>query len=129
MLFAGEQFADTTKMEYQRLKSLLIDFFRGPEVDNVRLAGIEHVLQFTALPGKVLLRSYRIDLSKSGTKYPRVELEEIGPSVDLVLRRSQLASDDLFKTACKQVCVKTTIFLKMFILKIVLLIRLRMSVE
>merc|ERR1711902_338861 len=57
----------------------------------------------TALDNKVLLRSYRIDLQKSGTKYPRVELEEIGPSLDLVLRRSQLASDDLFKTACKQV--------------------------
>ena len=32
-----------------------------------------------------------------------MELEEIGPSLDLVLRRTQLASDDLFKTACKQV--------------------------
>jgi len=101
--FAGEPFADSTNAEFQRLKSLLIDFFRGPEVDNVRLAGIEHVLQFTALDKKVLLRSYKINLEKSGTKYPRVELEEIGPSLDLVLRRSQLASDDLFKTACKQV--------------------------
>ena len=85
------------------LKSLLIDFFRGPEVDNLRLAGIEHVLQFTAVDNKVLLRSYKINLSKSSTKYPRVELEEIGPSLDLVVRRNQMASDDLFKTACKQV--------------------------
>ena len=85
------------------MKSLLIDFFRGPEVDNVRLAGIEHVLQFTAVDNKVLMRSYRINLQKSGTKYPRVEMEEIGPSFDLVMRRTQLASDDLFKTACKQV--------------------------
>jgi len=101
--FAGEPFADTTNAEFQRLKSLLIDFFRGPEVDNVRLAGIEHVLQFTALDKKVLLRSYKINLEKSRTKYSRVELEEIGPSLDLVLRRTQLASDDLFKTACKQI--------------------------
>merc|ERR1712087_965897 len=84
-------------------KSLLIDFFRGPEVDNLRLAGIEHVLQFTAVERKVLVRSYKINLSKSSTKYPRVELEEIGPSLDLVVRRNQMASDDLFKTACKQV--------------------------
>ena len=119
LMFAGEPFADTTKAEFQRydtfvcgilfifsssrLKSLLIDFFRGPEVDNVRLAGIEHVLQFTAVDNKVLMRSYRINLQKSGTKYPRVEMEEIGPSFDLVLRRTQLASEDLFKTACKQV--------------------------
>ena len=57
-----------------------------------------------AVEDKVLFRSYRIILKKSGTRIPRVELEEIGPSIDWVLRRSQLASDDLFKTACKQVC-------------------------
>ena len=85
------------------MKTLLIDFFRGPEVDNLRLAGIEHVLQFTAVERKVLVRSYKINLSKSSTKYPRVELEEIGPSLDLVVRRNQMASEDLFKTACKQV--------------------------
>ena len=103
LLFAGEPFADSSNEEFKRLKSLLIDFFRGPEVDNLRLAGIEHVLQFTAVERTVLVRSYKINLSKSSTKYPRVELEEIGPSLDLVLRRNQMASEDLFKTACKQV--------------------------
>merc|ERR1712107_552460 len=87
----------------QRLKSLFIDFFRGPEVTNVRLAGIEHVLQFTALENKVFLRSYKISLKKSGGRIPRIELEEMGPSIDFSLRRTHLASDDLFKTACKQV--------------------------
>lgn len=103
LMFAGESFADPANKEFQRLKNLLIDFFRGPEVTNVRLAGIEHVIQITAVENKVLFRSYRIILKKSGTRIPRVELEEIGPSIDWVLRRSQLASDDLFKTACKQV--------------------------
>jgi len=103
LLFAGEPFADPANAEFQRLKSLLIDFFRGAEVTNLRLAGIEHALQFTAVEGKVLMRSYRIQLKKSGTRLPRVELEEIGPSLDWVVRRSQLASEDLFTTACKQV--------------------------
>jgi len=103
LMFAGESFADPANKEFQRLKNLLIDFFRGPEVTNVRLAGIEHVIQITAVENKVLFRSYRIILKKSGTRIPRVELEEIGPSIDWVMRRSQLASDDLFKTACKQV--------------------------
>jgi len=103
LLFSGEPFADTANTEMQRLKSLLIDFFRGPEVTNLRLAGVEHALQFTALEDRVYMRSYKIMLKKSGTRVPRIELEEIGPSIDWKLRRTQLASDDLFKTASKHV--------------------------
>lgn len=41
-------------------------------------------------------------LKKSGCRTPRIELEEIGPSLDLVLRRTHLASDDLYKLAHRQ---------------------------
>lgn len=86
LVFAGDSF--NTDNEYKRLKSLLIgkytvtmaskwlycsrshvyyalhhyplsDFFRGPTVSAVRLAGLEHVLHFTALDGKIYMRSYR----------------------------------------------------------------------
>jgi len=103
LLFEGEPFADTTNTEMQRVKSVFIDFFRGAEVTNIRLAGIEHVLQFTAVDKKVFIRSFKIHLKKSGGRIPRIELEEIGPSLDLTLRRTHLASDDLFNTACRQV--------------------------
>ncbi|KAM8831543.1 ribosome production factor 2 homolog [Spinachia spinachia] len=95
LVFAGDAF--DTNNEYRRLKSLFIDFFRGPAVSAVRLAGLEHVLHFTALEGKIYIRSYRSLLKKSGCRTPRIELEEIGPSFDLLLRRTHLASDDLFK--------------------------------
>ena len=66
-------------------------------------------MQFTAVErdGKhvVYLRSYKISLKKSGTRLPRVELEEMGPRMDMVLRRNHFASDDLFNEACKQVKV------------------------
>uniref|UniRef100_A0A3P8WD82 Ribosome production factor 2 homolog n=1 Tax=Cynoglossus semilaevis TaxID=244447 RepID=A0A3P8WD82_CYNSE len=100
LVFAGDSF--NTDNEYKRLKSLLIDFFRGPTVSAVRLAGLEHVLHFTALDGKIYMRSYRCLLKMSGCRTPRIELEEIGPSLDLVLRRTHLASDDLYKLAHKQ---------------------------
>ncbi|XP_034383915.1 ribosome production factor 2 homolog [Cyclopterus lumpus] len=95
LVFAGEAF--DLDNEHRRLKSLLIDFFRGPTVSAVRLAGLEHVLHFTAVEGKIYMRSYRCLLKKSGCRTPRIELEEIGPSFDLVLRRTHLASDDLYK--------------------------------
>jgi len=103
LVFEGEAFSDPANAEGQRLKSLLIDFFRGPEVINLRLAGIEHCLQFTAVDNRVLFRSYKIILQKSATRLPRVELEEIGPRIDWVVRRNQFASDDLFKEASKQI--------------------------
>ena len=40
-------------------------------------------------------------LKKSGSRTPRIEVEEMGPSLDLVLRRTHLASDDLMKAATK----------------------------
>jgi hypothetical protein len=44
----------------------------------------------------------RILLKKSGSRIPRIELEEIGPSIDFKLRRTKISSDDLFKLACKR---------------------------
>uniref|UniRef100_A0A8I5ZMX0 Ribosome production factor 2 homolog n=2 Tax=Rattus norvegicus TaxID=10116 RepID=A0A8I5ZMX0_RAT len=99
LIFAGDDF-DVTE-DYRRLKNLLIDFFRGPTVSNVRLAGLEYVLHFTALNGKVYFRSYKLLLKKSGCRTPRIELEEMGPSLDLVVRRTHLASDDLYKLSMK----------------------------
>lgn len=44
----------------------------------------------------------RVQLKKSGSRIPRVELEEIGPAVDFRIGRKKLATEDLFKSACKQ---------------------------
>lgn len=40
-------------------------------------------------------------LKASGGRLPRVELEETGPRLDAALRRSKLASDDLYRLARK----------------------------
>uniref|UniRef100_A0A2K6SVB1 Ribosome production factor 2 homolog n=1 Tax=Saimiri boliviensis boliviensis TaxID=39432 RepID=A0A2K6SVB1_SAIBB len=88
LIFAGDVF-DVTE-DYRRLKSLLTDFFRGPTVSNIHLAGLEYALHFTALNG-IYFQSYKLLLKKS----------EMGPSLDLVLRRTHLASDDLYKLSMK----------------------------
>lgn len=53
---------------------------------------------------------YRTILSKTSLKTPRVELQEVGPSIDFVVRRDHMASADLFKTACKRPNTKVLLF-------------------
>lgn len=101
LIFNGPKWSQTE--EYRRLKSLLIDTFHRDTVDAIRLQGIEHVLSFTATDdNQILLRSHKILLKKSGVKTPRIELTEIGPSMDLAIRRTKIASDDLYKLARRQ---------------------------
>jgi len=100
LLFHGEAFDKDP--ELQKFKSLLIDLFRGPVVPAVRLQGLETVLSFTAVDKKIHVRGYRTALKKSGTKTPRIELEEVGPSLDFEMRRTRIGSDDLFKRAMRQ---------------------------
>ncbi|XP_053681226.1 ribosome production factor 2 homolog [Anopheles nili] len=89
--------------ELRRIKSLLLDMFRIDQIDSIRLQGIEHVLSFTLTDDlTILIRSYRIQLKKSGQRTPRIELVEMGPSLDLSIRRTKIASDNLYKVAMKQ---------------------------
>jgi len=100
LIFNGEPFE--IDPEYMRLKCVLTDFFRGEVVNNIRLQGVEHALHFTAVDGKLFIRSYRVVLKKSTTKVPDVELVEMGPSIDAIVRRSKLCSDDVYIKSKKQ---------------------------
>lgn len=100
LVFNGELF-ETNKI-YSGTRNLLVDMFQRESAKNIRLQGLEHVLSFTAVETKILMRSYRVLLKKSNTRIPRIELEEIGPRADLIYRRTKFASEDHFKQACKK---------------------------
>lgn len=101
LVFNGPNWNQTEEM--RRLKSLFIDTFHRDTIDAIRLQGVEHVLSFTLTDdNEILMRSYKILLRKSGLKTPRIELDEIGPSIDLAIRRTKIASDDLYKLSRKQ---------------------------
>ncbi|BFF89270.1 ribosome production factor 2 homolog [Drosophila madeirensis] len=101
LVFNGPQWAQTE--ELRRLRNLFIDTFHREKVESIRLQGVEHVMSFTVTDDmNILLRSYKILLKKSGQKTPRIELEEIGPSADFAIRRTKIASEDLYKQARKQ---------------------------
>lgn len=98
--FIGEGFESTEALKH--LKEVLLDLFRGEVVDNLNLAGVDRAFVCTAISSNtVLFMQCAIRLKRSGTTVPRIELVEIGPSMDLVVRRHRLPYESLQKEATK----------------------------
>ncbi|PIA30804.1 hypothetical protein AQUCO_05400122v1 [Aquilegia coerulea] len=98
--FIGEGFESVEELKH--LKEVLLDLFRGEVIENLNLAGVDRVFVCTVLSGnKVFLTHCALRLKRSGTVVPRMELVEVGPSMDLVIRRHRLPSDGLRKEAMK----------------------------
>ena len=102
--FQGDQWESDP--QYSRLQNLFVDFFRGPRNDKLALEAVDHVLAFTVddssgAGSKICIRSYATEFLHSGSKVPRLDLHDMGPHMDITLRRSQPAGEDLWKAACK----------------------------
>lgn len=99
LLFSGAAWEHDASLA--ALRSVLLDFFLLKEVDAISSIGVEHLIVFTAATeSTVLLRHYLVRLKKSaeGTG-PYTELVEMGPSLDLAVRRTHHASEELMKQA------------------------------
>jgi ribosome production factor 2 len=100
MLFNGE--AWTANDQMQTLKSMFLDFFTGDASgEHLDLRGVSHLISVTADGSKIYFRTYGVIMKKSGVKIPKVELEEIGPHFDFVMRRATLANPETLKVAMK----------------------------
>ncbi|CAO3621661.1 unnamed protein product [Cunninghamella blakesleeana] len=100
LTFNGERFDSNPTL--QQIKNYFLDFFNGESSDGVNLNGLEYVISFTATSDTtILMRTYTIQMKKSGVKTPRVELEEMGPHFDFVVRRTVSPKRDLWKAASR----------------------------
>ncbi|KAJ0969952.1 hypothetical protein J5N97_022829 [Dioscorea zingiberensis] len=98
--FIGEAFESVEELKH--LKEVLLDLFRGEVVENLNLAGVDRVYVCTAIsPTTVFFSHCALRLKRSGSTIPRMELVEIGPSMDFVVRRHRLPNDSLKKEAMK----------------------------
>jgi len=96
-LFIGEEFSQ--REDFKKVANLLVDFYRGTIIEAVNLAGLETVIVCSAVGEKIHFRVYRIYFKKSGVKTPFVELKEMGPSMDLTVRRYNFAPPDIMRRA------------------------------
>ena len=94
----------TEKPELERLRNILTDIFSLEKADQVLLNGFEHVLNFEISENleEISLNCYKIDLKKSGTNLPRVELKDTEFSIKFQVRRSDLGSKELYKKSMKK---------------------------
>lgn len=110
-IFVGQAFS--TDPAYIQSKSMLLDFFRGREIEHINLKGLDRVIfvSYTPpAPGRsdsistplILFRQYAVKYKKSGTRVPKVQLQEMGPHLDLCIRRRKTPPVDLEKEAMKQ---------------------------
>eukprot|EP00411_Alexandrium_monilatum_P015065 CAMPEP_0175257232 /NCGR_PEP_ID=MMETSP0093-20121207/38612_1 /TAXON_ID=311494 /ORGANISM="Alexandrium monilatum, Strain CCMP3105" /LENGTH=328 /DNA_ID=CAMNT_0016551601 /DNA_START=114 /DNA_END=1100 /DNA_ORIENTATION=+ len=114
VLFQGSAFETDDKVK--RTKSLLLDFFSGARPRKVLLQGLEQVIVCSTLdesggasssgfserpPPKISITRYRILFSKSGSRLPRVELEEVGPRLRLALDRTREPDRERWKQSIK----------------------------
>ena len=96
-IFQGSEFE--TNPDLKTFKNLILDYFRGQVLDKINLAGLDRVVVCTAHKSVVAFRHYGIILKSTGTKYPRVELDPVGPFMDLKVRRIRTGAADLHKLA------------------------------
>ena len=107
--FSGTPFESPTSTPYTLAKSLFLDLFRGPDIHNVDVAGLQYIISISAgdeVEGqprpKIHFRAYLIRTRKSGQKIPRVEVEEMGPRLDFRVGRSREADESMMKEALKR---------------------------
>ncbi|KAL5741000.1 hypothetical protein ACOSQ2_030180 [Xanthoceras sorbifolium] len=98
--FIGEGFENVEELKH--LKEVLIDLLKGEVIENLNLAGVDRAYVCTAISSnKVFFTHCALRLKKSGSVVPRMELVEIGPSMDFVIRRHRLPNEGLRKEAMK----------------------------
>lgn len=101
MVFLGELWQND--VVYSKMQNLFLDFFRGFKPDKICLTGIDHVISCTAYEGNIYIRCYSVHYTKVvGSSIPALSLQPMGPYLDLEVRRQQLASEDLWKVACRK---------------------------
>ncbi|KAJ3065842.1 rRNA-binding ribosome biosynthesis protein rpf2 [Podochytrium sp. JEL0797] len=95
-----------TDADFVKIKNSLQDLLGNGNgssaADKVNLKGLDHVISVSVdVEKRVHFRTYMVVLKKSGTKLPKVELEECGPAMEFTVGRTRFADEAVYKTAYK----------------------------
>ncbi|PHH63797.1 hypothetical protein CDD81_5454 [Ophiocordyceps australis] len=112
ILFAGTPFESPVSNEYTLAKSLLLDFFKGDvSSGQIDVEGLQYIISISSeqeiasdgdIKPPIRIRAYLIRTLRSGQKLPRVELEEMGPRMDLRVGRVREPDQSMLKEAMRK---------------------------
>lgn len=107
--FSGGAFDSPTENAYTLAKSLLLDMFKGPDVDKVDVEGLQYIINFSVeeeeneeVKPMIHMRCYLLRTKKAGGSLPKVEVEEMGPRIDFRVGRTKDADVDMLKEAMRK---------------------------
>ncbi|TKA71465.1 hypothetical protein B0A55_07794 [Friedmanniomyces simplex] len=107
--FSGSAFESPTANAYTLAKSVFLDMFKGPEVKEVDVEGLQYMIHFSVdeeeseqVKPMIHLRTYLLRTKKSGSNLPKVELEEMGPRIDFHVGRTKEADPEMWKESMRK---------------------------
>ena len=113
LAFSGSAWDDPSRSEYTLAKSMFTDFFRGAEVQEIDVEGMQLLISFFAgeeggegFKPVIQMRCYKLITKRSSSKVPKVEVDEIGPRIDFRVGRVREAEASMLKEAMRK--AKTT---------------------
>lgn len=107
--FSGTLFESPTPNAYTLARSLFLDFFSGEDTQDIDVEGLQHMIHISVgeeEPGqpapRIHLRMYTINTRRSGSKLPRVYLDECGPRLDFRVGRCKEADPAMMKESLRR---------------------------
>lgn len=110
LAFSGSAFESPTANAYTLAKSIFLDLFKGPDVSNVDVEGLQYMIHFSvdeeeeneSVKPMIHMRCYLIKTKKSGGTLPKVDVEEMGPRIDFRVGRIKEADPEMLKEAMRR---------------------------
>ncbi|CZT24756.1 related to RNA binding protein Rpf2 involved in ribosome biogenesis [Ramularia collo-cygni] len=108
--FSGSAFESPVANTYTLAKSIFLDLFKGPDVSNIDVEGLQFMIHFSVdeeesseVKPQIHMRCYLISTKKiPNSSLPKVEVEEMGPRIDFRVGRVQEAEPDMLKEAMRK---------------------------
>lgn len=107
--FSGSAFESPTSNAYTLARSIFTDLFKGPDVQNVDVEGLQYMIHFSVdeeqdegVKPMIHMRCYLLKTKKSGTNLPKVEVEEMGPRIDFRVGRVREADSDMWEESLRK---------------------------